>query len=69
MDALAADPAAALRGAADKDGVFLAGLKSGAVDFTDFVLYSRYKPDGADIKAVVEHDKALMQTGELSATY
>jgi hypothetical protein len=66
---LAADPVKALSSRADKDGVIMAGLAEHAVDFTDFTLYKRYKPDGADIEAVVARNKALIETGEITAKY
>ena len=65
----AANPAQTLAGLADKDGAISVGLKDAAIGFTDFTLYSRYKNDGADIKAVVDQTEAQMKTGELQAQY
>jgi hypothetical protein len=67
--ALASDPVQALRAATDKEGVFLAGLDSGAVGFTDFTLYARSNNDADEIEKVVEEKKKLIQSGEIGAEY
>jgi hypothetical protein len=45
------------------------GLRDGAITFTDFDLYSRYNPDGDDIKEAVENVQGLIKADELDYEY
>ena len=45
------------------------GLTDGAVGFTDFDLYSRYNPDGDDIRESVENVENLIKADELDEEY
>jgi hypothetical protein len=50
---------------ADAQGNITVGLPEEAIGFTDFELYSRRNPDGADLTAAVEDYWAEIVAGEL----
>jgi len=50
-------------------GLKVYGLADGAVGFTDFSLYSRYNPDGADIRKTLEKTQAQILAGEMDIDY